>query len=58
MSPRVVSGSVPLVSAAAAAAEGANRVGSELKSMVRAPPGYAIVGADVDSEELWICSVR
>ncbi|GAA5954714.1 hypothetical protein JCM21900_005128 [Sporobolomyces salmonicolor] len=34
-----------------------NRVGSELKSMVRAPPGYAIVGADVDSEELWICSV-
>ena len=34
-----------------------NRVGSELKSMVRAPPGFAIVGADVDSEELWICSV-
>ncbi|KAL8287520.1 hypothetical protein RQP46_003378 [Phenoliferia psychrophenolica] len=34
-----------------------NRVGSELKSMVRAPEGYAIVGADVDSEELWICSV-
>ncbi|GAA5989690.1 hypothetical protein JCM10908_000590 [Rhodotorula pacifica] len=34
-----------------------NRVGSELKSMVRAPAGYAIVGADVDSEELWICSV-
>lgn len=34
-----------------------NRVGSELKSMVVAPPGYAIVGADVDSEELWICSV-
>lgn len=34
-----------------------NRVGSELKSLVRAPPGYAIVGADVDSEELWICSV-
>ncbi|KAK4053252.1 DNA-directed DNA polymerase gamma mip1 [Microbotryomycetes sp. JL221] len=34
-----------------------NRVGSELKSMIRAPPGYAIVGADVDSEELWICSV-
>ena len=34
-----------------------NRVGSELKSMVNAPPGYAIVGADVDSEELWICSV-
>ncbi|GAA6062511.1 hypothetical protein JCM10212_006360 [Sporobolomyces blumeae] len=34
-----------------------NRVGSELKSMVQAPAGYAIVGADVDSEELWICSV-
>ncbi|KAF8492208.1 DNA polymerase family A-domain-containing protein [Russula emetica] len=33
------------------------RVGSELKAMVRAPPGYAIVGADVDSEELWISSV-
>ncbi|KZV92616.1 hypothetical protein EXIGLDRAFT_836317 [Exidia glandulosa HHB12029] len=35
----------------------ANRIGSELKAMVRAPPGYAIVGADVDSEELWISSV-
>lgn len=34
-----------------------NRVGSELKAMVRAPPGYSIVGADVDSEELWISSV-
>ena len=34
-----------------------NRVGSELKSMVKAPPGWSIVGADVDSEELWICSV-
>ncbi|KAL4260000.1 DNA-directed DNA polymerase [Pleurotus pulmonarius] len=33
-----------------------NRVGSELKAMVRAPPGYAILGADVDSEELWISS--
>ena len=33
-----------------------NRVGSELKAMVRAPPGYAIVGADVDSEKLWISS--
>lgn len=33
-----------------------NRVGSELKAMVRAPEGYAIVGADVDSEELWISS--
>ncbi|ORY59213.1 DNA polymerase gamma [Pseudomassariella vexata] len=34
-----------------------NRVGSELKSMVKAPPGYCFVGADVDSEELWIASV-
>lgn len=34
-----------------------NRVGSELKAMVKAPPGYSIVGADVDSEELWISSV-
>ncbi|KAJ3574982.1 hypothetical protein NP233_g1401 [Leucocoprinus birnbaumii] len=33
-----------------------DRVGSELKAMIRAPPGYAIVGADVDSEELWISS--
>lgn len=33
-----------------------NRVGSELKAMVRAPEGYAIIGADVDSEELWISS--
>ena len=31
-----------------------NRIGSELKSMVCALPGYAIVGADVDWEELWI----
>ncbi|KAG5460806.1 MAG: DNA polymerase family A-domain-containing protein [Olpidium bornovanus] len=34
-----------------------DRIGSELKSMVRAPPGYRIVGADVDSQELWICSL-
>ena len=34
-----------------------NRVGSELKAMVKAPPGYAFVGADVDSEELWIASL-
>ena len=34
-----------------------NRVGSELKAMVRAPPGYHFVGADVDSEELWIASL-
>ncbi|KAF2818618.1 hypothetical protein CC86DRAFT_460948 [Ophiobolus disseminans] len=34
-----------------------NRVGSELKSMVRAPDGYCFVGADVDSQELWIASL-
>jgi DNA polymerase gamma 1 len=34
-----------------------NRVGSELKSMVRAPKGYCFVGADVDSQELWIASL-
>lgn len=34
-----------------------NRVGSELKAMVKAPAGYSFVGADVDSEELWIASV-
>ena len=32
-------------------------MGSELKAMVRAPPGYHIVGADVDSQELWIAAV-
>jgi len=35
----------------------ANRVGSELKAMIKAPPGYAFVGADVDSQELWIASL-
>jgi DNA polymerase gamma 1 len=33
------------------------RVGSELRGMVQAPLGYKIVGADVDSQELWIASV-
>uniref|UniRef100_A0A182PVA5 DNA polymerase subunit gamma-1 n=1 Tax=Anopheles epiroticus TaxID=199890 RepID=A0A182PVA5_9DIPT len=33
------------------------RVGSELRAMVQAPPGYRLVGADVDSQELWIASV-
>ncbi|KAF4510303.1 hypothetical protein G6O67_002201 [Ophiocordyceps sinensis] len=33
------------------------RVGSELKAMVRAPEGYSFVGADVDSQELWIASL-
>ncbi|KAK5683982.1 DNA-directed DNA polymerase gamma mip1 [Elasticomyces elasticus] len=34
-----------------------NRVGSELKSIVSAPPGWSFVGADVDSQELWIASL-
>ncbi|CAD6237015.1 GSCOCG00002104001-RA-CDS [Cotesia congregata] len=34
-----------------------DRVGSELRAMVQAPPGYSIVGADVDSQELWIASL-
>jgi DNA polymerase gamma 1 len=34
-----------------------DRVGSELKAMIRAPPGYSLVGADVDSQELWIAAV-
>ncbi|XP_049538632.1 DNA polymerase subunit gamma-1, mitochondrial isoform X1 [Anopheles darlingi] len=33
------------------------RIGSELRAMVQAPIGYRIVGADVDSQELWIASV-
>ncbi len=33
------------------------RVGSELKAMVQSPPGYHFVGADVDSQELWIAAV-
>ncbi|KAK3923273.1 DNA polymerase subunit gamma-1, mitochondrial [Frankliniella fusca] len=33
------------------------RIGSELRAMVQAPPGYSIVGADVDSQELWIASL-
>lgn len=32
-------------------------MGSELKAMVQAPPGYVLVGADVDSQELWIAAV-
>lgn len=34
-----------------------NRIGSELKAQVKAPEGYCFVGADVDSEELWIASL-
>lgn len=34
-----------------------DRVGSELKSMVQSPPGYHFVGADVDSQELWLAAL-
>lgn len=34
-----------------------DRVGSELKAMISAPKGYKFVGADVDSQELWIASL-
>uniref|UniRef100_A0A8C5RQE8 DNA polymerase subunit gamma-1 n=1 Tax=Laticauda laticaudata TaxID=8630 RepID=A0A8C5RQE8_LATLA len=34
-----------------------DRVGSELKAIIQAPPGYHMVGADVDSQELWIAAV-
>lgn len=33
------------------------RIGSELRAMIQAPRGYSIVGADVDSQELWIASL-
>lgn len=33
------------------------KVGSELRSMIQAPPGYSLVGADVDSQELWIAGL-
>ena len=32
-------------------------MGSELKTAIRAPPGYHLVGADVDSQELWLASL-
>jgi DNA polymerase gamma 1 len=34
-----------------------DRIGSELKAMINAPEGYHFVGADVDSQELWIASL-
>ena len=33
------------------------RFGSDLKMQVQAPTNYKIIGADVDSEELWIASL-
>lgn len=35
----------------------ANDIGSEVKSRITAPNGYCFVGADVDSQELWISSL-
>ena len=34
-----------------------DRVGSEFKGIVTPFPGYCFVGADVDSQELWIASL-
>ena len=34
-----------------------DRLGSELKGIIQCPPGYSYVGADVDSQELWIASL-
>ncbi|CAJ0966516.1 unnamed protein product [Ranitomeya imitator] len=34
-----------------------DRIGSELKAMVQTPPGYHMIGADVDSQELWIAAI-
>ncbi|CAJ0945764.1 unnamed protein product, partial [Mesorhabditis belari] len=34
-----------------------SRIGTHLKSMVQAPPGYCIVGADVDSQEQWLAAI-
>ncbi|VDK40628.1 unnamed protein product [Taenia asiatica] len=33
------------------------RLGSEIKALVQAPPGFCFVGADVDSQEMWIASL-
>ncbi|XP_026328086.1 DNA polymerase subunit gamma-1, mitochondrial [Hyposmocoma kahamanoa] len=33
------------------------RIGSELRALVQAPPGHSFVGADVDSQELWIAAL-
>ncbi|OQR72043.1 DNA polymerase subunit gamma-1-like [Tropilaelaps mercedesae] len=34
-----------------------DRIGSELKTIIQAPVGMHFVGADVDSQELWIASL-
>ncbi|KAI9208094.1 DNA polymerase family A-domain-containing protein [Polychytrium aggregatum] len=45
----------PMWMTAANASE--KRIGSELKAMIRPPSGYKFIGADVDSQELWISSL-
>jgi DNA polymerase gamma 1 len=32
------------------------RIGSELKTMIQCPQGFNLIGADVDSQELWIAA--
>lgn len=34
-----------------------NRLGSEIKALIQSPPGYCFVGADVDSQEMWIAAL-
>lgn len=34
-----------------------SRIGTELKTMIEAPKGYKIVGADIDGQEAWIGSL-
>ncbi len=34
-----------------------DRIGSELKAMIQCPDDFYYVGADVDSQELWIASL-
>ncbi|PAV55525.1 hypothetical protein WR25_03926 [Diploscapter pachys] len=34
-----------------------SRLGTGIKTMVQAPPGYKLVGADVDSQEQWIVAL-
>ena len=34
-----------------------DRIGSELKALSEAPPGFVFVGADVDSQEQWIAAL-
>lgn len=33
------------------------KIGSEIKALIQAPPGWAIVGADIDGQEAWLVSL-